>query len=157
MTPAKRRALGIVRAHRAFPKYARVGASRDDTIALQTRVADLSTQIAVVVEGCKSKLDALMLVLWDNLAKRMLAFASADPSTANYAVGTALLTEANGYSAKLAAAGCSNAPPPVPVPAPPPTSPSTGPLGDISDIVKWAAIALVAFALLGGGRGGRLL
>lgn len=148
MTPAKRRALSGTR-------YAKVGASHDDVVALQTRIADLSTQIAVVVEGCKSKLDAATLVTWDELAKRMLVFASADPSTANYAIGTALLTEANGFSGRLAAAGCSNAPPPVPVPAPAPTSSPTSPFGDIADAAKWAAIALVAFALLSrrGGRG----
>lgn len=115
--------------------------TRDDVVALQTRVADQSTRLAVVVEGCQANLSPTLNTQWNLLAARALAFASADPSTANYNAGVQVLSDENSFGTQLTGAGCSGTPPPVPVPSSPPSSPTA--TDQIVTIVKWGAVAIV--------------
>lgn len=128
--------------------HAPIGALRDDVVQWQTRVADQSTRLSVVVEGCKATLDAQDA--WSILAARALSYASADPDTVTVAQGVAIITDMNTFGDELRAAGCSDTPPPVPVPAPS-SSGGEDSITTIAGTVKTVAIVVgvVAVALLG--------
>lgn len=122
-----------------------LGDARDDVVAEQTRVADQSTRIAVVVEGCAGKLSPSVQAQWSVLAAAALAYASADPSSVSVVQGGQVLANLNAFGVQLTGFGCSNVPPPVPLPATP--APSS-PADTISSTVKWvaAAVAIAAIA-----------
>jgi hypothetical protein len=135
----QRRGLGSSR-------YGSIGYVHDDVVALQTRVGVQMVALAVVVEGCGSKIDPATMAAWDDVARRALAYDSADPDggggyDAMMAQGGAMLTELNSWGPRLTALGCSNAPPPAPVPATP-SAPST-PENQIATALKWVAGAVI--------------
>jgi hypothetical protein len=107
-----------------------VGIAHDDVVALQTRLGDATTQLSAAVDGC-ANLDAATKAAWYDVAKRSVAFSSANVPilgdvSALYNTGLGLQTELAGWPARLKAAGCSNVPVgPAPAPAPAP-QPSGG-------------------------------
>lgn len=110
-------------------KIKKIGLSSDSYVAsLQDLVASQSVRVALAVEACSATLDVATQTNWNVLARRALAFASMDPSTASVDEGNAVLAALNTFTASLVAAGCSSAAdvptvtaPIAPPPGPPPT------------------------------------
>jgi hypothetical protein len=130
------------------------GPTRDDVLALQTRLQDATTANALAVEACLG-LPSSGQAAWSALAQRVLAWDSSDPSEADYAAGLALAQELNAFGDTLRAAGCTGpTPAPIPMPAQPPATPGnpfdaflgalSGPLKVLAGVVVVVAGAVVA-------------
>lgn len=153
LTPAKARALGVA--------VVVGGIDRDSVVRTQASVATQMVATAVVVDGCKDKIDGPTMVQWEDLARRCLAFSSLvlptfGPWDDQMATGASLLKELNAWGPKLSALGCSNTPPPAPVPQPPPPTSHPDPFASLfagaGDTLKWAAIAFLAYTFFQGRR-----
>lgn len=129
-----------------------VGSTRDDVVALQTRLKDLSLATSLAVEACP----AVDQAAWGELAGRVLRFVSTDPGSINSAArdqGLALAQELAGWGDKLRAANCAAPiPAPIPVDAPPSSSSDDpyglkGIFGGVKDIAELVVLALLARAL----------
>jgi hypothetical protein len=153
--PAYKRYKFDATAGRPTPRKrgATVGSSHDDVVELQTVIKTQTTAISVVVDACKSKLDATTLAGWYDLAKRSVVYVStAVPLVigidAMATQGQGLVTELTTWNAKLAAAGCTNLPAPPPLPPPPPT-PGGGFLEEIEKTIgSVSPIVLLGLAYL---------
>lgn len=119
---------------RARPRVHTVGSTRDDVVALQTRLKDLSLATALAVEACKG-LSAEQQAAWATLAKSVLQFVSTDPGSINTAMrdqGLTLAAQLAAWGDTLRAAGC-QAPIPAPIPLPAPPGSSGKSIFDFSD------------------------
>lgn len=149
MSPAPH--LRLVAGGRARPRRVHtVGSTRDDVVALQTRLKDLALATALAVESCKT-LDAPSMAQWTGLSQRVLKFVSTEPGSIDSAArdqGLALGAELAAWGDKLRAAGCAAPiPAPLPIPAPPPSS-SSSPFGGLFDkITEPLELVLVLFVL----------
>lgn len=138
------RRLGLDQ-HGARPDIGAAAApTHDDIVALQTRLQDLALATALAVEACPA-LPAAHATAWSALAQQILRFVSADPDSADYAVGQQLAVQLSAVADELRAAGC-QAPIPAPIPQPAAPPASENPWAGLAFAAKAVAVAVAAVA-----------
>ena len=117
------------------------GSASDDVVELQALMKQSYLATALAVEACHA-LSPDELASWDALAKSVLAYDSADPSSVDLATGQGLAAQLNAFAGVLRAAGC-QAPIPAPIPQPAPKpQPGPSPLDTLVSAVKAVAIGV---------------
>lgn len=134
------RRLGLDRQSARPDIGAAAAPTRDDVVALQTRLEDLALATSLAVEACPA-LPAAQVAAWGSLAQQILSFVSGDPGVVDYAVGQQLAAQLSTVGDELRAAGC-QAPIPAPIPQPAPPPVSTDPWEGLFYAVKAVTVAV---------------